>query len=248
MNNKFLKLHSVELNEGCRKRLGELFLEPGVESISNVNQYVKNGEKNAVKLSELKALKANLCLTDEGFSIREELDFATENQMNLFDPLNSSSISSESIDFIKSCYPEYYSISKKDALFYRHENECCIIPEVGKSFYVRNSAGVASKYKPEEIFPRQIGFAYNLEEGQRVYKGFGYHKFKQNSEEVKFEGLRLSASPDEPVFLAEIQPDFGRVFVSLADLPEDRFVYLPLGDIVKEDSRVRVFNWSGNRA
>ena len=71
---------------------------------------------------------------------------------------------------------------------------------------------------------------------------------KKNFEETRFENLEISIGPDGGTFLAEIDPDFGRVLVNLIDVPEDRFVYLPLGDIVKEHNRIRVFNWSGNRA
>ena len=247
MSEKFLKLHSVELAEKYQKKLSDFFRLESI-GVSNINQYIKNGGKNAI-LDDSSVMGATISFDETaGFSLNENLEFASSVHENLFNPLNSSSISVESIDFIKSCYPEYYNVSKNDSFFYRHENECCILPEVGKCFYIRKNSQTNAKYNASEIFPRQIGFAYVLEEKKRVYKGFGYHKFKENSEETRFENLEISIGPDGGTFLAEIDPDFGRVLVNLIDVPEDRFVYLPLGDIVKEHNRIRVFNWSGNRA
>jgi hypothetical protein len=246
MSEKFLKLHSIELVEKYQNKLSDFF-RLGAGGVSNVNQYIKNGEKNAI-LDDSSVMGANISFDEMGrLSLTEELQFASPAHEDLFNPLNSSEISDESMDFIKSCYPEYYSISKKDSFLYRHENECCILPEAGKCFYIR-SGQTDVKYKASDIFPRQIGFAYDLEENRRIYKGFGYHKFKENSEEIRFEGLEILAEPDGGRFLARLDSDFGRILINLVDVPEDCFVYMPLGDIIKEQNRVRIFNWSGNRA
>ena len=72
MSEKFLKLHSVELAEKYQKKLSDFFRLESI-GVSNINQYIKNGGKNAI-LDDSSVMGATISFDETaGFSLNENL-------------------------------------------------------------------------------------------------------------------------------------------------------------------------------
>ena len=244
----FLKIHSVDLSQSTKDLVGQIFSSED-PLVPNINQYIRNKEKNELKDDRLSSpLRVEIAIEEDSLSYiaTEEpaQDEAILQMSDIFNPLNSMSISTEVKNFVKTCYPEYLSAAKAGLVF-RWENFCYILPDSGKSFYIRTE-DKQIKYTAQDIFPKNISLAYRVAERKEQYLGFGYYKQRDGSEEIRFEGLEISTSDLScDRFTCSIDADFKSISVNLSDIPEDIFLYSVKDNKVKNGNTVKVFEWSG---
>ena len=247
---KFLKLKLLQLEDPEEDKVTSLFFDKESSCISNANQYIRNNDKNVIKSEAFSdPIRVTISNNEKGLSYLEEVDFNSgrspfENE-KLFNPLNNFSFCSSHREFIHNCYPEY-ALTAKNSSILTHENQCYIVPEGGKSFYIRIK-NEEVKFKPQDIFPRRVGITYTLGDKKRIYNDFGYYQQKEGQDEIRFENMEICISESEmDKFLVFIEDD-NSISLSLNDIQEDRFIYLPKGDLAKEGNRIRVFEWSGTK-
>lgn len=246
----FLRLNFVDLENKEEEGVVSLFSDKETNYVSNINQYIRNNRKNATQSGQpLNLIEVTISSDKSGLSYLEDVDLESSAKPiqieDLFNPLNHSSICDNQKDFFRSCYPEYSSVAKNSSIF-RHENQCYMVPENGKVFYIRTEKEEI-KLKPEDVFPKKIGLAYDILEGKRTYQNFGYYQISEK-QEIRFEGFEFSISELKcDTFVISIENDFNSISLNLRDIADDRFIYVSKGDMTKDGFRIRVFEWTRNK-